>query len=311
MQYGAIDTEAGLRLALDRLAAVDPPPQALVFTGDLADKAEPAAYARLREIVEPAAAAMGAEVVWVMGNHDERADYSLRALRRGVRRSAGPGARDRRPADHLARQQRAGLPPRRAHRRAAGVAGRRAGDAGRARHPARAAPPADPAADAAGRRADRAARAGPSRGRHRGLRRARDPCRATCTSRRTPSSPASPSRSPRRAATPATRRRSTASCPGSTRGPGVHDGPRVRRPAGPHDRAPRDRDRGQRAWASTSWRLSRTSASTEARELASNKTSPFNVQHEPRPLTSGQDQRPVGRVPGHHDVEPLAGARRW
>lgn len=77
LQYGAVDTEAGLRLALDRLAAVDPPPQALVFTGDLADKAEPAAYARLREIVEPAAAAMGAEVVWVMGNHDERADYAL------------------------------------------------------------------------------------------------------------------------------------------------------------------------------------------------------------------------------------------
>jgi 3',5'-cyclic AMP phosphodiesterase CpdA len=77
LQYAAVDTEAGLRLALDRLAAVDPPPQALVFTGDLADKAEPAAYARLREIVEPAAAAMGAEVVWVMGNHDERSDYSL------------------------------------------------------------------------------------------------------------------------------------------------------------------------------------------------------------------------------------------
>jgi 3',5'-cyclic AMP phosphodiesterase CpdA len=77
LQYAAVDTEAGLRLALDRLAAVDPPPQALVFTGDLADKAEPAAYARLREIVEPAAVAMGAEVVWVMGNHDERSDYSL------------------------------------------------------------------------------------------------------------------------------------------------------------------------------------------------------------------------------------------
>jgi 3',5'-cyclic AMP phosphodiesterase CpdA len=76
MQYGAVDTEAGLRLALERLAVVDPPPQALVFTGDLADKAEPVAYARLREIVEPAAAAMGAQVVWVMGNHDERADYA-------------------------------------------------------------------------------------------------------------------------------------------------------------------------------------------------------------------------------------------
>ncbi|GEP38650.1 3',5'-cyclic adenosine monophosphate phosphodiesterase CpdA [Nocardioides psychrotolerans] len=76
LQYGVVDPEAGLVLALDRLTHVDPPPQVLVFTGDLADKAEPAAYARLRELVEPAAAAMGAQVVWVMGNHDERAEYA-------------------------------------------------------------------------------------------------------------------------------------------------------------------------------------------------------------------------------------------
>jgi 3',5'-cyclic-AMP phosphodiesterase len=75
-QYGVIDTEAGVVRALERLAHVDPPPQVLVFTGDLADKGEPAAYTRLRALVEPAAAAMGAEVVWVMGNHDERAAYA-------------------------------------------------------------------------------------------------------------------------------------------------------------------------------------------------------------------------------------------
>ncbi len=76
LQYGVIDTAGRLELALARLAGVEPPPQVLVFTGDLADKAEPDAYARLRGIVEPAAAAMGAEVIWVIGNHDERADYS-------------------------------------------------------------------------------------------------------------------------------------------------------------------------------------------------------------------------------------------
>lgn len=75
-QYGVIDTEAGLELALTRLSRLDPAPQALVFTGDLADRGEPAAYQRLREIVEPAATAMGAEVVWVMGNHDDRAAYA-------------------------------------------------------------------------------------------------------------------------------------------------------------------------------------------------------------------------------------------
>jgi 3',5'-cyclic AMP phosphodiesterase CpdA len=79
LQYGAVDTEAGLVRALARLAAVDPAPQALVMTGDLADRAEPAAYERLRALVEPAAEAMGAVVVWTMGNHDERAPYA-RAL---------------------------------------------------------------------------------------------------------------------------------------------------------------------------------------------------------------------------------------
>ncbi len=76
LQYGVVDPEAGLVLALERLAHLDPAPQVLVFTGDLADKAEPSAYARLRELVEPAAEALGAQVVWVMGNHDERSAYT-------------------------------------------------------------------------------------------------------------------------------------------------------------------------------------------------------------------------------------------
>jgi 3',5'-cyclic AMP phosphodiesterase CpdA len=76
LQYGAIDTEAHLEQALTRLRRLDPAPQALVFTGDLADRGEPKAYVRLRELVEPVAAAVGAQVIWVMGNHDERAAYS-------------------------------------------------------------------------------------------------------------------------------------------------------------------------------------------------------------------------------------------
>lgn len=75
-QYGAIDTVERLAQALDRVARIDPPPQALVFTGDLADLGEPAAYRRLRELVEPLAERIGAQVVWCMGNHDERAAYS-------------------------------------------------------------------------------------------------------------------------------------------------------------------------------------------------------------------------------------------
>ncbi len=89
-QYGVVVPEEGLVLALERLIRLDPVPQALVFTGDLADKAEPEAYARLRALVEPAAAAMGAQVVWVMGNHDERAAYA-----RGLFDTDDDGPQDR------------------------------------------------------------------------------------------------------------------------------------------------------------------------------------------------------------------------
>ena len=75
-QYDVIDPEAGLLLALERLGRLDPAPDVVAFTGDLADKAEPAAYARLRELVEPVVADLGAEVVWTVGNHDERAPYA-------------------------------------------------------------------------------------------------------------------------------------------------------------------------------------------------------------------------------------------
>lgn len=90
LHYGVIDNAANLRRALARLAAVRPAPQALVFTGDLADRAEPDAYATLRSIVEPAAAEMGATVVWTMGNHDERPPFA-----KGLFDSDDTGPQDR------------------------------------------------------------------------------------------------------------------------------------------------------------------------------------------------------------------------
>jgi Icc protein len=74
--FGEIATEHNLEQALRQLEHSEIRPEALVFTGDLADLGEPDAYARLRGIVEPAAERLGAQVVWVMGNHDERVQYS-------------------------------------------------------------------------------------------------------------------------------------------------------------------------------------------------------------------------------------------
>lgn len=73
--HGAVDTEGKLRELFAELEASGSRPEALVFTGDLADKGESDAYARLRAIVDPAARRLGAEVIWVMGNHDDRGTF--------------------------------------------------------------------------------------------------------------------------------------------------------------------------------------------------------------------------------------------
>ena len=74
--YGSIDSDTPLRRLLERLVASGGQVDALVFTGDLADRGETGAYRRLRDLVEPFAERLGAAVVWVMGNHDEREPFS-------------------------------------------------------------------------------------------------------------------------------------------------------------------------------------------------------------------------------------------
>ena len=69
---GRFDTAANLARTLEAAEATGIRPDAIVFTGDLTDLGEPEAYAALREAVEPVAARLGAPVVWVAGNHDER-----------------------------------------------------------------------------------------------------------------------------------------------------------------------------------------------------------------------------------------------
>ena len=73
--YGVVNAERHLAHLLEQLEASEGRPEAIVFTGDLADKGEPDAYDRLRTMVEPVAARLGAQVIWVMGNHDDRAAF--------------------------------------------------------------------------------------------------------------------------------------------------------------------------------------------------------------------------------------------
>ena len=71
LMHDVVDTTAHLAAALAMIEASDLSPAAFLLTGDLTDTGDPAAYERLRAMVEPVAAVP----VYVMGNHDERAAF--------------------------------------------------------------------------------------------------------------------------------------------------------------------------------------------------------------------------------------------
>ncbi len=73
--FGAVDVEGHLVALLQQFETNHARPDAIIFTGDLADRGDPAAYRRLRAVVEPIALRIGAELIWVMGNHDDRAAF--------------------------------------------------------------------------------------------------------------------------------------------------------------------------------------------------------------------------------------------
>ncbi|MCU1526994.1 MAG: 3,5-cyclic-nucleotide phosphodiesterase [Frondihabitans sp.] len=92
---GVIDTDAQIGSALRQLERSGRTPDAIVITGDLTDLGEPEAYARLRSLVEPVAHDLGATLVWVMGNHDERPHFSRELLDREIDGPAEDHPQDR------------------------------------------------------------------------------------------------------------------------------------------------------------------------------------------------------------------------
>ncbi|MDJ0362811.1 metallophosphoesterase [Rhodococcus sp. H29-C3] len=70
--HGVVDTLDNLHTVLDRLVNSGHRIDALILSGDLTDDGEPEAYRRLRDAVVPAADALGAVVIYAMGNHDDR-----------------------------------------------------------------------------------------------------------------------------------------------------------------------------------------------------------------------------------------------
>ncbi|MFI6172833.1 metallophosphoesterase [Nocardia sp. NPDC051052] len=78
--HGKVDTYENLTYVLQQLRASQQRIDALVLSGDLTDNGSPEEYRRLRDAVEPVAAALGAQTVYVMGNHDERAAFGSELL---------------------------------------------------------------------------------------------------------------------------------------------------------------------------------------------------------------------------------------
>ena len=120
--YKRIDTPGFLERAVAHVHALDPRPDVVLATGDLVDGGKPEEYALLRQLLAPLADA---------GLPHPRQSRCARRHARGLSRSRLPAAerlpavRDRGPAGapDRARHAGAGQGPRRAVRRAAGLAG--------------------------------------------------------------------------------------------------------------------------------------------------------------------------------------------
>ena len=78
LAHDVADTAGGLSGAVERLAALDPPADAVAITGDLVDVPDAGSYAQLRRLLAP----LTAPVYLIPGNRDDRA--ALRAAFAGT-----------------------------------------------------------------------------------------------------------------------------------------------------------------------------------------------------------------------------------
>lgn len=73
--YGSVDADERLRQIFDEVKASGARPDAMVFTGDIADIGDIEAYEKARNMVEELAKENGAKIIWAMGNHDIREHF--------------------------------------------------------------------------------------------------------------------------------------------------------------------------------------------------------------------------------------------
>lgn len=73
--YGDVDSDFYLKQIFTEVIESGARPEAIVFTGDIADTGEPEAYIKARTMAQALADATGAQLIWVMGNHDDRSNF--------------------------------------------------------------------------------------------------------------------------------------------------------------------------------------------------------------------------------------------
>lgn len=73
--YGGVSADRYLKQIFAEVLESGARPEAMIFTGDIADTGEMDAYRKIRGMVEDVAEQNGAKVIWVMGNHDNRPNF--------------------------------------------------------------------------------------------------------------------------------------------------------------------------------------------------------------------------------------------
>lgn len=73
--YGDVNADRYMKQVFTEVLESGARPDAMIFTGDIADTGEIDAYRKMRSLAEATAEQNGAKVIWAMGNHDNRSNF--------------------------------------------------------------------------------------------------------------------------------------------------------------------------------------------------------------------------------------------
>lgn len=78
--YGGVSSDRYLKQIFSEVLESGARPEAMIFTGDIADTGEAEAYRKIRNMAESVAEENGAQIIWAMGNHDNRKNFYTELL---------------------------------------------------------------------------------------------------------------------------------------------------------------------------------------------------------------------------------------